>query len=105
MARRIARAKKRCEAFRCCRTKFRRSLHRRRTLASRRIRQILFALRSHHKRLRLEIALENGRPPRATGPHAVKYEIQIAGKSRPVELVRAAAGWQISVDGAPTNAD
>jgi biotin carboxyl carrier protein len=35
----------------------------------------------------------------------VKYEIQIAGKSRSVELSRAAEGWQISLDGAPTNVD
>ena len=35
----------------------------------------------------------------------MKYEIQIAGKSRHVELTRAATGWQISLDGAPTDAN
>ena len=41
-----------------CRTKFRRGLHRRRNVASRRIRQIIFAIR-RPKRLRHKIALEN----------------------------------------------
>ena len=35
----------------------------------------------------------------------MKYEILIAGKTRTVELTRAAARWQITLDGAPTNAD
>ena len=35
----------------------------------------------------------------------MKYEVRIAGKTRTVELLRDAARWQISLDGAPTDAD
>ncbi len=35
----------------------------------------------------------------------MKYEIHISGKSRTVELTRDGARWQISLDGAATDAD
>src|SRR5439155_6253076 len=48
--------------------------------------------------------LEARRPPRATGPPAMRYEVQLASsnsgeKNRVVELERRASGWRVTLDG------
>jgi hypothetical protein len=35
----------------------------------------------------------------------MKYDVRISGKTRTVELKRDGTRWQISLDGAPTDAD
>lgn len=53
--------------------------------------------------------MEARKPPRATGPHTVRFEVQLAssaGKSvRVVELEGNAGHWQVSIDGRPVDAD
>src|SRR5439155_155155 len=55
------------------------------------------------------ISLEARRPPRATGPPAVKYQVQLASPSgentRIVELEHASAGWRVMLDGKPVAVD
>src|SRR4029077_17657563 len=47
------------------------------------------------------LEMENGRPQPPTGPHAMKYDVRIGGKTRVVELTRNSEKWRISLDGSP----
>src|SRR5260370_39206203 len=51
------------------------------------------------------LSLEAGRPARATGPPAMRYEVQLASssgdKKHIIELEREAAGWRVILDGQP----
>lgn len=48
--------------------------------------------------------MEAGKPPRATGPPAVRYQVQLRSsnseeKARVIELERDASGWLVTMDG------
>src|SRR5437879_2996845 len=87
-------------SFRCRR-------HRRCHLASKAIGQTFFLVRFLR---RTAFPLEAGRPPRATGPPAMRYEVKLSSstsgeKKRVVELERHASGWRVKLDGQPVAVD